>query len=41
MFSEDAKVEDAINTITNQLATFEANASDYDAFIKALEVEDD
>ena len=41
MFEENASFEDTMNAITDQLATFEANAPDFDAFINSLESEDE
>ncbi len=41
MFDENASLEDTMNAITDQLATFEANAPNFDDFINGLESEDE
>ena len=41
MFKDSTSVDDTINQITDQLAMFEANATDFDDFISAFAVDEE
>ena len=41
MFEDSSNVEETINAITDQLATFEANAKDFDEFVNSFQMDDE
>ena len=40
MFQETVTIQDTINSITNQLAGFEASSKDFDEFVESLVTSD-
>ena len=41
MFQEQTSIEETLNAITDQIATFEMNASQFDEFLETLQEAED
>ena len=41
MFQEQASIEETLNAITDQIATFDMNASQFDEFLETLQEAED